>query len=218
MLAQVPLFAQLPADALDELSTRLRRRRYNRGEAVFREGDAGTSLYIVTAGHVKLSLSSPEGREIIIDLMGPGEVFGELALLDGEPRSADAVATEASELFHLDRDEFRRYLLERPILAVELLAVLSRRVRRDTQLLQDAAFLDVQARLARTILRLAEPQPGGGPPVTPRLNQSDLAGLSGTTRETLNKWLGFFQDQGLIRWEKGRISVLDSRRLRHRLV
>jgi CRP-like cAMP-binding protein len=218
MLAQVPLFAPLPPDALDELSARLRRRPYNRGEAVFREGDAGTSLYIVQAGHVKLSLTSAEGREIIIDLLGPGDVFGELALLDGEPRSADAVATESSELLHLERDEFKRFVLQRPSLALELLAILSRRVRRDTQLLQDAAFLEVPARLARTILRLAEPSPDGGPSVTPRLNQSDLAGLAGTTRETLNKWLGEFQDDHLIRLDKGRISVLDPHRLRQRLV
>src|SRR5215207_3648382 len=136
MLAQVPLFAPLPPDALDELSARLRRRPYNRGEAVFREGDPGTSLYIVQSGHVKLSLTSAEGREIIIDLLGPGDVFGELALLDGEPRSADAVATESSELLHLERDEFKRFVLQRPSLALELLAILSRRVRRDTQLLQ----------------------------------------------------------------------------------
>jgi len=218
VLSQVPLFAPLPTDALDELSARLRRRAYARGEAVFREGDPGTSLYIVNAGRVKLALSSSEGREIIIDLLGPGDVFGELALLDGEPRSADAVATESSELLHLEREEFKRYLLQRPMLAVELLAILSRRIRRDTQLLQDATFLDVQARLSRTILRLAESSPGGGPLVTPRLNQSDLAGLAGTTRETLNKWLGVLQDQGLIRWEKGRITVLDSRRLRQKIV
>jgi CRP-like cAMP-binding protein len=126
--------------------------------------------------------------------------------------------TEASELLLLERDEFIRFLLERPPVAVQLLGILSRRLRRDTELLQDAAFLDVPARLARTILRLAEEPSTGGPAVTPRLNQSDLAGLSGTTRETLNKWLGYFQDQGLIRWEKGRISVLEPRRLRQRIV
>jgi CRP/FNR family cyclic AMP-dependent transcriptional regulator len=218
MLSQVPLFAQLPPETVGQLGTRLRRRRYGKGDTVFYQGDPGMSLCIVQQGRVKLALTTPEGREIIIDLLGPGDVFGELALLDGEPRSADAVATEASELLLLERDEFIRFLLERPSVAVELLGILSRRLRRDAQLLQDAAFLDVPARLARTILRLAEAPSTGGQAVTPRLNQTDLAGLTGTTRETLNKWLGFFQQQGMIRLDKGRISVLEPRRLRERIV
>ncbi|HEY0583340.1 MAG TPA: helix-turn-helix domain-containing protein, partial [Chloroflexota bacterium] len=88
----------------------------------------------------------------------------------------------------------------------------------DAELLQDGAFLDVPARLARTVLRLAEVPSTGGPAMTPRLNQSDLAGLTGTTRETLNKWLGVFQEQGLIQWDKGRITVLEPQRLRQRIV
>ena len=218
ILSRVPLFAHLPADALEDLAQRLRTRRYDKGAPVFYQGDPGMSLCIVKDGRVKLSLTSAEGREIIIDLVAPGEFFGELALLDGEPRSADAVATEPSELLLLDRDDFVRFLLDRPAAAVEMLAVLSRRLRRDTQLLQDAAFLDVPARLARTILRLAQPSDDGGAQVTPRLNQSDLAALVGTTRETLNKWLGFYQSQGLIRWDRGRITVIEPNRLRQRIV
>ena len=154
-----------------------------------------------------------EGREVILDVLGPGEVFGELALLDGEPRSADAVTVEHTELLLLQRDEFVRFLHARPEVAINLLGVLSRRIRRDTQLVQDAAFLDVPARLARTILRLAEPGEDGRPR-TPQLTQSDLAAVAGTTRETLNKWLGFFADQGLIQWKDSRVVVLDADRLR----
>lgn len=216
VLSHVPLFAQLPAEALRSLAERLRVRRYAKGDPIFYEGDPGLSLYVVQSGRVKLGVSSPEGREMIIDLLEPGDVFGELAVLDGEPRSADAVATEPCELLMLDRDEFTRFLLERPSVAVQLLGILSRRLRRDTQLMQDAAFLDVPTRLARTILRLAAQSPGDGAPVTPRLSQSDLAGLVGTTRETLNKWLGYYVDQGLIRWDKGRITVLKPDELRLR--
>jgi CRP-like cAMP-binding protein len=217
MLGRVPLFAKLPTEALVELGKRLRRRRHDKGDTIFYQGDPGLSLCIIENGHVKLALTSPEGRELIIELLGQGDVFGELALLDGEPRSANAVATEATDLLLLERDEFIRFLLERPAVAVELLGILSRRLRRDAELMQDSAFLDVPARLARTILRLAE-ETAGGPPVTPRLNQRDLAGLTGTTRETLNKWLGFFQEQGLIGLHKGRISVLEQGRLRQRIV
>ena len=98
---------------------------------------------MVNTGRVKLALTSTEGREVILDVLGPGEVFGELALLDGEPRSADAVTVEHTELLLLQRDEFVRFLHARPEVAINLLGVLSRRIRRDTQLVQDAAFLDV---------------------------------------------------------------------------
>jgi len=215
-LADVALFAQLPRDALDELTARVRRRRYRRGELIFVQGDPSRGLYIVSEGRVKLSLTSPEGREVILDLLGPGEVFGELALLDGEPRSTDAVAVEPSELLLLDRDEFLTYVRQRPELAIDLLSILARRLRRETQVLQDAAFVDVPARLARTILQVAEAPSPSGQLLTPRLTQSDLAGMVGTTREALNKWLGFYENQGLIARQHGRITVLQPERLRRR--
>jgi len=196
LLARVPLFSQLPGVALDQLAAQLQPRRYARGDAIFYRGDPGTSLYIVQEGRVKLGLTSAEGREAILDLIGPGEVFGELALLDGEPRSADAITTEPSRLLLLHRDEFVRFLLERPQLAIDLLGILSRRLRRGAELLQDAAFQDVPTRLARMILRLAKPSPEGTQAATPRLTQTDLAGLVGTTRETLNKWLGSARIRG----------------------
>jgi CRP/FNR family cyclic AMP-dependent transcriptional regulator len=220
VLAQVPLFAGLTPADLDTLATQLRRRRYARGEAIFLEGDPGTSLCIVRHGRVKMGFTSVEGRSLVLDLFGPGDVFGELALLGGEPRSADATAVEATELLLLHRDDFLRALEEHPRLAIDLLGELARRLRRDARVVQDATFLDVPARLATTILRLARADadvPGDGPPITPRLTQSDLAGMVGTTRETLNKWLGFYEQQGLIRWTKGQITVLDPEKLRQRV-
>ena len=157
---------------------------------------------------------------MIFDLLGPGDEFGELALLDGEPRSADAVAVEASMLLLLDRDEFVRYLEVHPRLALQLLAILSQRLRRDAELIQDAVFLDVPARLARTLLRLAADDGSPGADSvrrTPRLIQSDLAGMVGTTRETLNKWLAMYEAQGVIRLEKGGIAVLQPDALRRRI-
>ena len=219
VLERVPLFAGLPANELEQLSTRLRRRRYARGETLFLEGDPGTSLCIVESGRVKLGLTSPEGREIILSLFGPGDVFGELALLDGEPRSANAVAVEPSELLLLSRDEFLRFLEQHPKASQVLLAAVGHWLRRLTTQMQDAAFLDVPARLARTLLRLSgadEAANGGGRAVTPRLTQSDLAGMVGTTRETLNKWLGFYEDQGLIRRDNHQIVVLRPDKLRSR--
>jgi len=217
ILETVPLFARLSAEELADLSTRLRRRRYARGETLFLEGDPGTSLCIVETGRLKLSLTSVEGREIILQLFGPGDVFGELALLDGAPRSANAVAVEASDVLLLARDEFLRFLEHHPQLSLVLLSTLSHWLRRLTTQMQDAAFLDVPARLARTILRLATtPAGANGERVTPSLTQSDLAGMVGTTRETLNKWLGFYEDQGLIRRAKHQIVVLHPDKLRSR--
>ena len=220
VLAQVPLFAGYAAEELEPLAACMRRRRYARGETVFLQGDPGTSLCVIETGRVKLGFSSPEGREVLLDLLGPGDVFGELALLDGEPRSADAVSVEPTQLLLLRREDFLRFLEDRPRFAVQLLPVLSRRLRRDAQLVQDAAFLDVPARLARTLLRLAEAEGEVGEEglvIRSRLTQSDLAALVGTTRETLNKWLGFYAEQALIRWDKGQITVRRPEGLRKRI-
>ena len=217
MLERVPLFAGLPTQELGELTSRLRPRRYGRGETLCLEGDPGTSLYIIDKGRVKLGLTSAEGREIILDLLGPGDVFGELALLDGEPRSANAVAVESSDVLLLARDDFLRFVEQHPQVALVLLSTLSHWLRRLTTQMQDTAFLDVPARLARTILRLAEAEEAvHGKAITPRLTQTDLAGMVGTTRETLNKWLGFYEDQGLIRRDKHQIVVLRPDKLRGR--
>jgi CRP-like cAMP-binding protein len=215
LAAQVPLFADLDEAALDRLGKELVPKLYRKGATILVTGEPGTSLFVVNTGLVKLVLSSPSGREVILDVLGPGEVFGELAVLDGEPRSADAVAVQTSELYLLDRQAFLRVLRERPEIAINLLGVLSRRLRRDAQVVHDAAFLDVPARLARTILRLASPDPTGRLR-TPRLTQSDLAGVVGTARQTLNKWLGVFIQEGSIAWYEGQITVLEAESLRRR--
>ena len=211
----------LPATVLAELGAYLRRRRYRRGEVVFLQGEAGTSLYIVAAGQVKIALTSADGAEVMLARLGPGEFFGELALLDGEPRSADAVATEASELLLLPRAAFLGLIEARPAIAMRLLTLVSRRLRQDVAVVQDVAFRDVPARLARLLLQLAESegQPGdAGVVITARLTQTELAGMVGATRESVNKGLGRFERQGLIRRAHGRITVLRPDDLRRRMV
>jgi CRP-like cAMP-binding protein len=215
LLSRVPLFSALDPADIAGLSARLRQRRFAPRQPIFLQGDPGGSLCIVESGRVKLALTSAEGREVILDLIGPGEAFGELALLDGLPRSADAIAVEASMLRFLDRDDFVHYVEAHPGLALRLMLVLSQRLRRDAELIQDAVFLDVPARVARTILRLATDT--NGVLLTPRLTQADLAGMAGTTRETLNKWLGIYEAQGLIRQQKGRIAVLQAEALHRRI-
>lgn len=217
ILSQVTLFHALTSDERQALATCLRRRHYAKGQIIFVQGDPGTSLYLIDSGRVKIVLTSDEGKERVLAILGPHDFFGELALLDGEPRSADAVAQEPCQLWLLQRADFLRYLETRPQVASLLLAVLSRRLRRTNQVVQEAAFLDVPARLARLLLELAEEpgQPGaGGGVIAARLTQSELAGLIGATRESVNKWLGYYERQGLIRCQRGQILVRQPQGLR----
>ncbi len=216
-LARVPLLRNLASRDVEQLVSLLRRRQYARGEVIFLTGDPGVNLCIIESGQVKLTLTCQDlGREVALDHLGRGDVFGDLALLDGEPRSADAIAVEPTRLLLLSRDDFRAFLTSHPAAAIDLLADMSRRLRRDAQIIQDAAFLDVPARLARVALRLAEPGPDGAL-CTPPMSQADLASLVLTTRATLNKFLGMLTDQGLLRWDSGRLVVLDKDGLQRRI-
>ena len=154
-LAKVPLFTGLPPNELARLGALVRPRRYRRGEVIFLEGDSGTSLCVIALGQVKIVLSGADGREVVLNVYGPGDFFGEFALLDGEPRSADAIAQEGCLLYWLTREDFLAFLEAHPRAASTLLAVLSRRLRHTTRVVQDATFRDVPARLARVVLDLA---------------------------------------------------------------
>jgi CRP/FNR family cyclic AMP-dependent transcriptional regulator len=204
-LRSVSLFVDVPEAELALLAGRLRRRRYARGQIIFTQGDPGTNLCLVEEGRVRISVASDDGKELVLRMLGPGDFFGELALLDGEPRSADAIAHEPCVLLLLPREEFLAFLDERPGVAALLLAALSRKLRVTTQQAQEVAFLDVPSRLARALLGVAGP---GDPPVC-RLTQSELAGLVGTTRESVNKWLGQFERRGLVSRRRGAITLLD---------
>jgi len=214
----VVLFTGLGEADVASLAAHLRRRRYARGEVVFLRDDPGDSLFIVKSGVIRIVLTSPEGKEITLAVRGPGDFFGELALLDGEPRSADAVAQEPAELLLLEREDFLALVDDRPSVAVALLKVLSKRLRQASQTVEDAAFLDVPARLAIAILRLLDAQiDQPGTMIAARLTQAELAAMVGTRRESINRWLRFYEGQGLIRYDRGQITVLDPVRLRKRV-
>jgi CRP/FNR family cyclic AMP-dependent transcriptional regulator len=217
LLAQVPMFKSLGSEDLQRLSARLQPRRYEQGEVIFHRDDVGTALYLIRKGEVTIRLSSPEGKEVTLALLRRGESFGELALLDAEPRSTDAVAREETSLLSLNREDFRRFLVERPEVVPALLAELSRMVRRVTQLVHDANFLDARARLARVLLDLAEVQgqpAAEGVTLSSRLTQTELASLCGLTRESTNRWLRFYAREGLLSYEDGLITLLAPENLR----
>ena len=219
-LPEVALFGGLTEDEREALLARLRRRLHRKGSTVFMYGETGRDLYVIESGSVKICMATADGKELTLAILGPGEFFGELALLDGEPRSSDAVIMEDAQLLLLERSEFIKFMEEHPSVAHRVIEVLSRRLRNNNELVQDAAFFDVAARLARVILRLAESvghPDADGITISKRLTQSDLAGMIGTTRESVNKWLTFYERQGLLERRGGLIRVLNDEGLRKRI-
>jgi CRP/FNR family transcriptional regulator, cyclic AMP receptor protein len=217
LLSQVPLFSSLEPGDLEQLSTRLRPRRLGAGEILFHRGDVGTELYVIHEGEVTIRLSAADGKEVTLAMLGRGDAFGELALLDDAPRSTDAVAREDTELLSLQREPFRQFLQERPQVLPKLLAELSRLVRRVTQTVHDASFLDARARLARVLLDLAQSRGKSGTQgvaISSRMTQSELANLCGLTRESTNRWLRFYAREGLLTYDGGVITLLDPDDLR----
>lgn len=217
LLAEVPMFEKLAREDVEYLSGRLQQRRYVRDEVIFHQGDVGTGFFIVRRGEVVIRLSSPQGQEVILTVLSRGDSFGELALLDGKPRSADAVAREETHLLILLREDFQRFLTERPLVSTNLLPVLAGMVRRVTQQVHDAAFLDARARLARVLLELARTQGRPAPEgvLLPRCTQAELAKQCGVTRESVNRWLGFYKQEQVLTQQGGKLLLLKLEVLRH---
>ena len=205
------LFERADEGALNDIARQLRRRRFRRNEIIFHQGDPGDSLHIVSSGAVKIVLPSMEGEEAIIATLRKGDFFGELALLDGAPRSATAVALEASETWTLSRELFMASLERDPNLRDSLLAGLARELRRITGHVEELHFLDLAGRLASHLARLArEADPGAN---AVRLDwpytQSDLAAMIGGTRQSVNKLLSGLVERGLVIIEKDTLVIPD---------
>ncbi|HLZ10263.1 MAG TPA: Crp/Fnr family transcriptional regulator [Chloroflexota bacterium] len=216
-LAKSALFEQCTSGELEELARRFRPRRYRKDRVIFGEGDPGADLFLVAAGRVSVGVNSSDGRFLALHVFGPGDVFGELALLDGGARSADAIAQEPCELMLLSRADFLRFLEGRPKVAIRLLRTLSLYIRRTNQRAAEIAFLPVPARLAQILLELAasrDSSPESRDLRTVHVTQVELAAWIGATRETVNRWLSFFEDQGLIRRQRGQVTIVRSEGLR----
>lgn len=219
-LRAVPFLAVLPETELTQLAGQARPRRYRAGATIFHREDPGSMLHVIHSGRVKLTLTSPEGREITVQILGPGNFFGELALLDGGPRSASVVALEPVETLTLDRAPFITTLERHPEVAGALLAVLGDRLRQTDELIQDILFLDLPARLAKQLLLLADRHGSAtaqGIRIAMRLSQSDLASLVGATRESVNRCLSAYADRGLLALDRDAITILQPDELRRRI-
>ncbi|HEV8490575.1 MAG TPA: Crp/Fnr family transcriptional regulator [Candidatus Limnocylindrales bacterium] len=212
-LASVPLFAGLDRASLDSVGRGMRTRRFRRGEVIFHVGDPGDALFVVVSGAVKITLPSEAGDEAILATLRPGDFFGELALLDGAPRSASAAALEPTETLVLPRDRFRDLVAREPAIRDALLAAVARELRRLTLHVEELHFLDITGRLAARLVRLAEEQGSrqadGTVKLDAPLTQSDLAAMVGCTRQSVNKLLGLFVADGLIRVERDAIVISD---------
>jgi CRP-like cAMP-binding protein len=213
------LFARADDETLAQCAAGLRIRRFRKAETIFHQGDPGDSLYIIERGAVKIVLPSPEGEEAaIIATLGTGDFFGELALLDGAPHSATVVAIEPTEVLVLRRDVFEQLIDTDRSLRIALLAGLAGELRRLTGHVEELHFLDLPGRLASRLVRLAREQDPGvvGEVALPwPYTQSDLAAMIGGTRQTVNRLLADFAEQGLIRQEKDIIVIPDLERLAH---
>lgn len=206
------LLSPLPAEHLQLLVRHLRSVRYAAGETIFRKGDAGLAMMVVGEGRVRICSTSLDGRSVTLNLIEPGEIFGELALLDGGARSADAVAMERCLLHVLDRRDFLPLLQAHPEIAVRLLTVLSGRLRRTSGLVEDLIFLEQPVRLAKALLWLARRYGRGVPgglAIELRLSQGELATFVGMRRESLNRQLAAWRADGLLELRSGRITIRD---------
>src|SRR5437773_6662030 len=155
-LKQVPLFAGLEDEDIRELMSVAKRRTFRSGEVIFHREDPGQVLYVIKEGKVKISLISPDGQEISLVVFGKGECFGEFAILDGLPRSADAVALERVECYTLQRSDFQNAILKNPKIAILVLEAMSKRLRNTNNMVEDLIFLDVYGRVAKKLLELAD--------------------------------------------------------------
>ena len=196
VLQRVHLFAQLEPQELALLARRARRRHYPRGAAILQQEEPGANAFFILSGSADVLLESEDGRQYIVARLGPGDHFGEMSLLDGEPRSATVTATTDTELLILRRDEFLQELEQHPPLMRQMLTALSRRLREADAQMAALAFGDTAARLARLLLQNAVPGPEG--PVVEAV-QEQLAGMAGTTRQTVGRIFGEWRRAGYIR-------------------
>ncbi len=207
---QVSLFADLADEDIRALMAVARRRIYRNGEVIFHREDPGQVLYVVKEGKVKICITSPEGQEITLAVFGKGECFGELTILDGLPRSADAVALEKAECYTLQRSDFHRAIIKNPKIAIQVLESMSKRLRATDQMVEDLIFLDVYGRVAKKLLELSDThgtKVADGIRIDVRLTQQELASMVGASRESVNKVMGYFTDKNFISTDKHKITL-----------
>ncbi len=212
VLKKVPLFASLPHQELDAFGELLRERTYPRGSVIVFEDDEGDTLFLVASGQVKVVLIGDDGREVILSVLGEGDFFGEMALIDDEPRSAHVIAMKDSALLVLRREDFQARLRASPEVAISLMRELSRRLRRADEKIGSLVLLDVNGRVADLLLRLAEEE--GGDRITRKLTHHTIAQMIGSSRETVSRTMRELVGRGVIEVTRKDITLTDRPALR----
>jgi CRP-like cAMP-binding protein len=210
VLRKHPIFCDLEPEALDQLCRYAKHATLKRGATIFSKGDPGTSLIAVVSGTVKISISSAEGRSAILNLIGAGEIFGEVALLDGLARTADATANTNCEIFVIDRRDFIPFVRSQPALAMKLIELLCTRLRWTSDQVEEVILQNLPGRLASALLRLTEKHklaPGGR---AIAITQQEISEMVGMTRESINKQLRVWAARNWVRLEHGAIIVLSA--------
>ena len=209
VLRKHPIFCDLDSGAFDQLCRYAKHATLKRGSTIFSKGDAGNSLVAVISGTVKISISSPDGRSAILNLIGPGEIFGEVAVLDGQARTADATANTNCEIFIIDRREFLPFVRSQPALAMKFIELLCARLRWTSDQVEQVILQDLPGRVAGALIRLTERHKPVQGDRTIAVTQQELSEMVGMTRESINKQLRAWAARNWVRLEHGAIVVLD---------
>ena len=210
MLRKHPIFCDLESEAFDQLCRYAKHTTLKRGATLFSKGDPGNSLFAVISGTVKMSISSPDGRSAIFNLIGPGEIFGEIAVLDGQSRTADATANTNCEIFVIDRREFLPFVRSHPALAMKFIELLCAKLRWTSDQVEQVILQNLPGRLASALIRLAEKHKLAPGDQTIAVTQQEISEMVGMTRESINKQLRVWATRKWVRLEHGAIVVLDA--------
>jgi CRP/FNR family cyclic AMP-dependent transcriptional regulator len=209
VLRNYPAFRDLEPAALDQLCRYAKHTKFKRGAEIFSKGDPGTSLYAVVSGTVRMSTASAEGRTALLNLIVPGDIFGEIAVLDGLPRTTDAIANSNCELLIIDRRDFLPFLRGQPELAMRIIELLCARLRWTSEHVEQMILNNLPARLANTIVRLAERHHSEASPYGIEMTQQRVSEMAGMSRESVNKLLSVWAADKWVRLEHGTLMVLD---------
>jgi CRP/FNR family transcriptional regulator, cyclic AMP receptor protein len=216
LLARVPLFSELSEADLERIAAVAVPRAIPKGVRVFHEGDTSDACYVVRSGDLRVTREHSDGRAIALATLGPGDIFGELAMFDGGTRSASVETLADSELLALAARDVRRLLAEHPEIAVKLIVALTRRLRETNERVARQSFQTVPSRVAGVLSQLIaeDAVPSGAEGITVRMTQADLAQLAGTSRESVSRFLATIERAGVVRVGRGRVTVLEPQRLR----
>src|SRR6266849_6387476 len=210
VLRKHPIFCDLDAEAFDQLCRYAKHSTLKRGTTIVSKGDPGNSLIAVISGTVKICVSSVDGRSAILNLIGPGEIFGEMSVLDGQPRSADAIANTNCEIFTIDRREFLPFVRSQPALAMKFIELLCARLRWTSDQVEQVILQNLPGRLASALMRLTRKHKLSPTDRTIAVTQQEISEMVGMTRESINKQLRVWATRKWVRLEHGAIVVLEA--------